>query len=292
MFGTGCAEGKYPIVRIDVVDKTGDTSQTIDARALERALAMRLKPPSFFSRTSPSALPDFRFRNAAQGEIGWQLEMSIAFMTERTSDEDPERLRRAVGLSTELRSLGEVDELPRTIAVDTLKTEDTPRDSAVSGFLEAAVDEAVARLSMAADLWRASDDDVVAALSGADEARRGLAIAVAGHHRLKSAVAPLSAIVRGDADDATILQAVGAIVSIGEASAVGALIDAARQRSAPYLKQIIFAVGALGGDEAEAYLFTVKSGHGDPAVRESAGEALEEMLRRRALKGNHSRTLE
>ncbi|MBK8014756.1 MAG: HEAT repeat domain-containing protein [Deltaproteobacteria bacterium] len=279
-------------MRIDVVDRTDDRSQSIDTQALERGLAMLLKPPSAFSLSAPPELADFRFRNAAQGEIGWQLEMTIAFVTERTSDDDPDRLRRAVGLSTDLRSLGEVDGLPRSIAVDTLKTEDVPRDSARITFLEAGVSEAVRRLSMAADLWRAPDADVVAALSGTDETRRGLAVVVAGQRRLKSAVLPLSSIVRGDADETTILQAVGALVSIGEPSAVGALIDAARQRSAPYLKQIIFAVGEIGGEEAEAYLFTVRNGHSDPAVRESAREALDEMLRRRASVGNPPEPLE
>ena len=38
---------------------------------------------------------------------------------------------------------------------------------------------------------------------------------------------------------------------------------------------------SIGGEEAEAYLYTVNEGHDQPAIREAAGQALAELKARR-----------
>jgi hypothetical protein len=71
------------------------------------------------------------------------------------------------------------------------------------------------------------------------------------------------------------------LVALKETRAVGPMIDSARRRPSIYLGQIIFGVAEIGGKEAEAYLFTVASGHPDPEMRSSAERALSELQRRR-----------
>jgi hypothetical protein len=60
-------------------------------------------------------------------------------------------------------------------------------------------------------------------------------------------------------------------------SAVPVLIDLARGRDMGFLQEIVFAVGEIGGPEAEAYLFTVAQGHDQPAIQAAARQALETM---------------
>jgi hypothetical protein len=45
---------------------------------------------------------------------------------------------------------------------------------------------------------------------------------------------------------------------------------------------MVRAVGDIGGDEAEAYLETMSSGHPDPFVAQAARDALRDARRRRA----------
>jgi hypothetical protein len=52
-------------------------------------------------------------------------------------------------------------------------------------------------------------------------------------------------------------------------------------------REIVFALSAIGGDEAEAYLDVVASGHDDPLLRASAEKALGE-LRDRAKRNTPS----
>jgi HEAT repeat protein len=80
-------------------------------------------------------------------------------------------------------------------------------------------------------------------------------------------------------DPLAIRQAIGALVELKDPRATPALIDLARRQETGFLREIIFALEAIGGDEAEGYLYTLAQGHDEPRVREAAqaaGKALEE----------------
>jgi HEAT repeat protein len=66
--------------------------------------------------------------------------------------------------------------------------------------------------------------------------------------------------------------------------AVPPLIEAARGKDATFEREVVFALGEIGGDEAEAYLFTLAQGHDDPIVRASAERALEDLKQKRTMK--------
>jgi HEAT repeat protein len=48
-----------------------------------------------------------------------------------------------------------------------------------------------------------------------------------------------------------------------------------------FQREVVFAVGAIGGDDAEAYLDLVASGSDDPLLRASAAQALLELRQKK-----------
>ncbi len=76
------------------------------------------------------------------------------------------------------------------------------------------------------------------------------------------------------------LRVVGALVPIADATVARALVASARGQPPAYVSALVFALSRVGGREAEAYLFTVASGHPDERLRASARAALDELTRR------------
>jgi HEAT repeat protein len=58
-------------------------------------------------------------------------------------------------------------------------------------------------------------------------------------------------------------------------SAVPALIDLVKDSNMGFVQEIVFAIGEIGGEEAEAYLFTMAQGHDQPDVQAAAQQALD-----------------
>ena len=65
-----------------------------------------------------------------------------------------------------------------------------------------------------------------------------------------------------------------------------ALIDLSRGKDVGFLQEIVFALGEIGGSEAEAYLYTVAQGHDQPAIQAAAQQALDTLYASR----KHSHT--
>lgn len=84
-------------------------------------------------------------------------------------------------------------------------------------------------------------------------------------------------------DDDVRMKAIGELVELRAREAVPKLIDLAQTRDPrlgadPHFQmQIIYALGSIGGGEAEAYLYTIASGHPDEMVRNAAREASNEL---------------
>src|SRR5690606_42120220 len=85
-----------------------------------------------------------------------------------------------------------------------------------------------------------------------------------------------------DEDRNVQLRTIGALAEIGDPAAVTALVDATSHKDPGLVIQIAYALGEIGTEEAEAFLFTASTGHPEPAVRRAATEALESLRRRRA----------
>jgi HEAT repeat protein len=92
------------------------------------------------------------------------------------------------------------------------------------------------------------------------------------------------------ADDSVKMKAIGELVELKAKESVPKLIDLAQTRDPRlgtdprFQMQIIYALGSIGGSEAEAYLYTIASGHPDEVVRNAAREASAELQRGHASK--------
>lgn len=156
--------------------------------------------------------------------------------------------------------------------------------SAAREALDAALGQAVREARALIELADQKDDAIAAKLSDSDEAvQRAVVRLLARHHDARAL--PLL-VARLDTDDLTqIRETMGLLIELGDPAAVTPLINASRAKDNVVQREIVFALGAIGGDEAEAYLDVVATGHDDPLVRASAEQALEELRDRRSRQG-------
>ncbi len=150
------------------------------------------------------------------------------------------------------------------------------RQEAARRALAIALEDAIALAH--ARLWAISkkDDALVKDLSDKSAPLQRAAVDELTERRHPAAADALLARLKGT-DPAEVRQAIGALVELKEQRAVPALIDLARAKDMMFIREITFALGAIGGDEARAYLYTVAQGHDEDAIRAAAEQALEEM---------------
>jgi HEAT repeat protein len=146
------------------------------------------------------------------------------------------------------------------------------------GPLEKALARAVDAAAGLESLRRARPERQRAALSGDDPERLVVAVrGLAEHHRHEdvAAIVPLLEHPSGAVREA----ATGALVVLGDRSAVRALIDADDSGDPLVTIRTLDAVAALGGDEALAYVELLATGHPLETVRRTAFQARRRILR-------------
>ncbi|MGF1509596.1 MAG: hypothetical protein ACFB9M_08865 [Myxococcota bacterium] len=148
--------------------------------------------------------------------------------------------------------------------------------SAVEQASAAAAEAMVTRWS----LVQAEPSAVVALIEQADEGKAKLAMDEAARRRISTAVAPIAAKIQIGAEVELVVEAVGALVAIGDPAAAPALIAATDRRPPAFWPPILYALAHLGGEEAQAFLFTVAQGHPNPALKAVAKEALQTLEER------------
>jgi HEAT repeat protein len=183
----------------------------------------------------------------------WQLRMMLAG---RDTSADN-------SLSVPMEGLGEVD------ATDAVPTREQ---------LELAAGAAASELESERRLMLRPAADIEMALNHDSRRIRDFAIRVAGARRLKQLVPALNKRLQDEPEGDLVLRVVGSLVQIGDTAAVGPLVELTKKRHPIFVNQIVYAVAAIGGGEAEAYLDTVAQGHPSEHVRTAAKEALAELL--------------
>jgi hypothetical protein len=150
------------------------------------------------------------------------------------------------------------------------------RQATVRKALEISLQQAVdsAHLQLAA--VGKGDEALLKDLSNSEPRVREFAVRVLTERKHPGAALPLLERLKSPAPD-EVRRAIGGLIELREPRAVPALIDLARLKDWSFLSEIIFALGAIGGDEAKAYLFTVAQGHDQPAIRAVAQQALDEL---------------
>lgn len=257
-----CPSNPETIVSVDVVLKDRQAVLPLD---LDRAQA----------RLGSVTLPGFRFGKVRRGQTGWQLTARLPLVTDRTDDAQPGLRRRAVGVDLRLQRLGE-GEGQGLFVVEALEKASVPAATPPDRLLDTALETAVDRMRTVIGLSTGRPDRIDAALRGSDAHARAAAIELVRDRKItEAAPALVDRLESGELSLQEVLRIAGALRIVGGPESVPALIDAVSAQPGAAVP-LMFILSEIGGEEAEAYLFTVQSGHPRPEVREAAKDALGE----------------
>jgi len=154
------------------------------------------------------------------------------------------------------------------------------RLAAFDAALDAALHEAVVALTWQLEARKKTDAALIADLAAPDARVRDYAVRALSDRRNPAAVGALLLRLQDDSP-VVVRRTVGALVAIGDMRAVRPLIDLTKKRSPALVAEILYALGSLGGPEAESFLYTLESGSPDEEVRRAASEALSDLRRKR-----------
>lgn len=245
----------------------------LDPDSIAQTVRSALRDHGAFGLTEPGS-------TGKDGKDARQVRVEIVFL--RTlppvmapaGDDESQPLRAEVGVEMVLTRRGD----PR-IVVDGkgqqpfLARGPAARQSAFTQALDSAIRDGVGALAMHLDIAGKSEAELVAQLQSPDGRRREMALRVLAERKSPAAIPHLIERLQQEERDEQ-LRALGGLVAVGDPLSVPALIDATLGADPGFLIQLVYAMGEIGGKEAEAFLFTASTGHQEDAVRAAASEAL------------------
>ncbi|HSP18618.1 MAG TPA: HEAT repeat domain-containing protein [Myxococcaceae bacterium] len=152
------------------------------------------------------------------------------------------------------------------------------RQEAARSALDQVLDRLVKEARVHLDARKRDDGRLARDLRASDPLVRDAATLALVARRNRAAIPALVERLKGD-DPLEVRRAIGGLVELQAREAVPELIEISRGKDPGFLRELVYALGAIGGDEAQAYLYTMSQGHDQPAVRDAARQALEEMNR-------------
>ena len=270
----GCKPAPHPVERVEVVAASLVDAQLLaqSPAQLQTALQSRLVPERGF-RYAPQD------GNAGSKAVRMTLELDGLNERERGGGEPP---FEEVTASLTVRRT--TDDGVERIALQATRAQPAEGD-ALEGRQEAArraLDQVLDRLVKEARVYldaRGHDDArLVKELRSPDALVRDAAVNTLVQRHNRAAIPALVERLKGD-DPLEIRRAIGGLVELQAREAVPELIEISRGKDPGFLRELVYALGAIGGDEAQAYLYTMSEGHDQPAVRDAAKQALEELNR-------------
>jgi hypothetical protein len=153
------------------------------------------------------------------------------------------------------------------------------RQAAALRALRSALHETVSMADLQLAAIGKSDRQLIKDLNETNPRIRDAAIRVLSDRKNPAVRGALVEKLKGSDVDG-VRRAIGGLVALHDVQAVPPLIELARGKDPSFLREILFALGAIGGEEAQAYLFTVSQGHDDPEIRQVAEQALQELQSR------------
>ncbi|MET0401380.1 MAG: HEAT repeat domain-containing protein [Cystobacter sp.] len=207
----------------------------------------------------------------------WTLTLELPFTREALKDGSAYSFAE-VGVTLVLEREGrDVHQSYRVVGLGEARVESKDPEARRKALREA-LRRGLAQVSESARLQLAAearpDSGLQVDIQSQDERVREFALRVLAERR-NPAAAPLLIRQLQDEDLQTARQAMGALVEMKERSAVPTLIDLVKDRDMGFMQEVVFAIGEIGGTEAEAYLFTVAHGHDQPDVQAAAQQALD-----------------
>jgi hypothetical protein len=264
----GCSKSSRPwIDRLEVDAFEGGEVISLSKEQLEAQLVSRLEGAKFQLLKPGQKIPD--------DVKPWRVELAAGL-----SEPDLEMQSSYVMLALELTHAGDAE----SFSIDSRQLVKAPgggsdveqmqnaiRD-ALADALTRAVQEAAALIAFSP----LGDEKLVEKLGSPQRAEADAAVRLLVRRHHKAALPALLA--RLASDDLNELRGViGQLVELGAPESVNPLIEAARHKGPGFEREVVFAVGSIGGDDAEAYLDLMASGHDDELIRSSAEQALQEL---------------
>lgn len=252
----------------DVISLTEDQLRTQLVNKLEASKFVVLPPGQKASGDAKPWRLDFAAGLTEPGLEEGSSFVSVALDVRHTGDAEPIALTHRL----KVRADGHDVEVMQTAI-----------RSALDDGMGLVVREAAALIS----LESATPDALDAKRKDSDPATREAALRLLVRARDKRALPDLLKRLSSEELD-ELRSTIGLLVELKAPEAVNPLIEAANQRDLMFQREVVFAVGSIGGSDAEAYLDLVASGHDDALLRASAEQALSE-LRARNEKNDKSR---
>jgi HEAT repeat protein len=265
----------HVIDRIEVASAGAADSPALNLSPAElrEALAKALRDSKQFTVSLAAQKP-------GQKKPALHCRLEVAFAREAQAADSP--VGAEVGVSLELRPAGQPERYEATgLGRHPLEPgKPAERVPAFRKALQAALARAVEGEVFQLTALEKADAQLIQDLSAQDPRVRECAAAVLADRRNAAAVPVLIERLR-DPDREVALRSVGALGAIGDPRAVAPLIEMTQGKDAQFVLSVLEVVASIGGKDAEAYLFTLASGHPDDEVRDAA-QAAQERLRERA----------
>lgn len=274
LLAAGCKPPPHPVERVEVV-----------AASLAEAQLLALTPSQAQSELTARLVPDRGFRllnpetRGVEGAVRLTLELD-AVQEQANASGLPAQEEVTASLGIRRSSEDGVERISlqasrgQPVEGDALEGRQEAARRALDQVLDRLVKEARAHL----DARRRDDARLARDLRSADLLVRDAATSALVARRNRAAIPVLVERLRGD-DPLAVRRAIGGLVELQAREAVPELIEISRGKDPGFLRELVYALGAIGGEEAQAYLYTMSQGHDQPAVRDAARQALEEMNR-------------
>ena len=264
--GCGSTGRKLPVRIIAVEASGGMGGSGLDSAELRELLERALEGSK-------------HFRVASQKEkSAYRVKLKVMWADEQPSERDPSVYYRGLQVELQMRGSGESgldDEISATgRAFEGQDPAETERGRGFSSLAEKAVRRAVHWVEFQLEARKMPPERIVQILNDEDERKRFYMLRALREQNLPQLL-PAVLKLLGDDDTEVRMEAIGALVAIGDERAVGPLIRLALDgRDSLLMSQVVTAVGELGGDLAKGFLFTVAAGYGAESVRQQAEQAL------------------
>ena len=218
-------------------------------------------------------------------EGAWSLTLELPFTREALKDGSPVSIAE-VGATLVLERLdANPEQRYQVVGLGEVRVEGKDTETRRKALREA-LRRALAQVTEAAVLQLKAADRPDGALQqdllSNDERVREYALRVLAERR-HPAAAPLLIRQLEDDNPREVRRAIGVLAEMKAPAAVPALIDLMKDREIGFAQEVVFAIGEIGGPEAEAYLFTVAQGHDQPDIQAAAQQALDTLSASRKL---------
>ncbi len=268
-----CSKSSRPwIDRLEVDAFEGGEVASLSKAQLEQKLTAKLEAAKFVLPKAGQKIPD--------DVKPWRLQLAAGL-----SEPDLERQTSSVVLALELQHTGKSESfaIDSRVTVKAAQTNDVEAmQSAIRDSLDEALGRAVRQAAALISMEDASESTLTTRLKDSDPAVADAAVRLLVGRQNKAALPFLLERLKTDDLD-TLRGVIGQLVELRAPESVNPLVETANQRGPVFEREVVFAVGAIGGDDAEAYLDLVATGHDDPLLRASAAQALLELREKKKL---------